>query len=343
MKALVCPDTLKGSLAAGPAARALAAGLAESGVEAIECPLADGGEGTLDALAPTLGGSFVETMVADPLLRPVSARFLLAPDGTAVVEAAEAIGLARLDPDELDPLRASSRGLGELILAAAEAGASSVFVGLGGTATVDGGAGLVEVVDRLPLPTTLLLDVRNPLLGERGAARVFGPQKGASPEQVEELERRLAGLERLAPFAEQPGAGAAGGLGAALMALGATPASGIEQVLELVGFEQLAGRADLAITGEGAVDASSLEGKAVSGVLESCRRTGLPCIVFGGRVDSELWPALRAAGATAVFRLRGDSARAAEDLRDLGRRVDRLVQEARLAQEGAGGVLDLDV
>ena len=154
-------------------------------MEAEEIPVADGGEGTAAALHAALGGEWREASVSDPLGRRVDARFLRIPDGRAVIEAAEAIGLPRLRPEERDPLRASSRGLGELVLAALEAGASGLVVGLGGTATVDGGAGLREVLRELPVPTVAACDVASPLLGERGAARAFGPQKGATPAQVE--------------------------------------------------------------------------------------------------------------------------------------------------------------
>ena len=154
--------------------------------------MADGGEGTAEALCAALGGEWRSASVSDPFGRPVEARFALLSDGRAVVEAAEAIGLARLAPDELDPMRASSRGLGELIAAALGTGATRLVVGLGDSATVDGGAGLREVLDALPSDTVVACDVANPLLGARGAARAFGPQKGASPAQVEELERRLA-------------------------------------------------------------------------------------------------------------------------------------------------------
>ncbi|MGH3059520.1 MAG: glycerate kinase, partial [Gaiellaceae bacterium] len=182
-------------LSAREAADALARGFARAGVRAERLPIADGGDGTAEALHGALGGEWREAAVSGPLGRAVTARFLLLPDGRAVVEAAEAIGLRLLTPDELDPLRASSRGLGELLQAAAASGATELLVALGGTATVDGGAGLREVVVAgLPLPTTAACDVASPLLGERGAARTFGPQKGASPAQVEELERRLAGM-----------------------------------------------------------------------------------------------------------------------------------------------------
>ena len=324
--AICCPDKLKGVLSAAEAARALAAGFRRGGVEADELPLADGGEGTADALYAALGGEWRQARVSDPLGREVEARFLLLPDGQAVVESADAIGLWRLGAHELDPMRATSRGLGELILAAWDAGASGVLVALGGSATVDGGEGMREVLDGLPVPVTVACDVRNPLLGERGAARVFGPQKGASPAEVEELERRLAAIPQLAAVADLPGAGAAGGLGAALAALGAKLVPGVRLVLEAVGFEARVRGAVLAVTGEGAVDRSSAEGKTPAGVAAACRRAGVPCAVFGGRVESGSARELYAAGATAVFSLSGAPERARDDLAELGEALARLLQ-----------------
>ena len=303
-------------LSAREAADALARGFARAGVRAEGLPLADGGDGTAEALHAALGGEWGEARVSDPLGREVVARFLLLPDGRAVVEAAEAIGLRLLGPDELDPLRASSRGLGELVQAACAAGARELLVALGGTATVDGGTGLREVLTELPLPTTVACDVANPLLGERGAARAFGPQKGASPAQVEELERRLAGLDELAPFAEVPGTGAAGGLGAAFAALGATLVPGAELVLETVGFRARIQGARLVVTGEGVVDRTSGEGKATGAVLRVCREEGVRCAVFGGQIAEAL------SGAE-LHELSGDPARAAQDLEALGEALAR--------------------
>ena len=303
-------------LPAREAADALARGFARAGVRAERLPLADGGDGTAEALHAALGGEWREAAVSGPLGRAVTARFLLLPDGRAVVEAAEAIGLRLLAPDELDPVGASSRGLGELLQAVGGTGATELLVALGGTATVDGGAGLREVLTALPLPTTVACDVASPLLGERGAARAFGPQKGASPAQVEELERRLAGMAELAPFAELPGAGAAGGLGAALAALGATLVPGAELVLEAVGFRLRIRGAQLVVTGEGVVDRTSGEGKATGAVLRVCREEGIRCAVFGGRVAEAL------PGAE-LHELSGDPARAGEDLEALGEALAR--------------------
>lgn len=259
VRALACPASLKGVLSATAAAVALGDGLRQAGLSVDEAPVADGGEGTMDVLFAAGGGEWQRAQVSDPLGRPVDARWLMLQDGTAVVESAEAVGLWRLAPDERDPLRASSRGLGELLLAALEQRPERLLVGLGGSATVDGGAGLREVVERLPLPVRAACDVRNPLLGERGAARAFGPQKGASPEAVEQLEARLAAAPELAGFATVPGAGAAGGLGAAFAALGAELVPGAELVLDAIGLHDRLRGAALAVTGEGTVDRTTME------------------------------------------------------------------------------------
>ena len=314
--ALACPASLKGVLSASVAAAALAEGFRRSDVDAIEVPVADGGEGTAEVLAATLGGEWRAATVSNPLGRPVRARYLLLPGRSAVVESAEAVGLALLQPDERDPWRASSRGLGELIQAALAERLTSLLVCLGGSATMDGGAGLREVIDSLPVETVVACDVRNPLLGERGAARVFGPQKGASPDAVELLEARLARMRELADVAELPGAGAAGGLGAALAALGAELVAGAELVLDLVRFRERLEGVALAVTGEGAVDRTSAEGKATGAVVRACREEGVRCVVFGGRVEQELTGAEH-------HELSGDPAQASEDLVRLGERLGK--------------------
>jgi glycerate kinase len=290
VRALACPASLKGVLGAADAAAALAEGLRGAGAEAVELPVADGGEGTASVLAAALGGEWRTDRARDPLGRPVEARRLVTSGGTAVVESAEAIGLGRLGPGELDPLVASSAGFGDLLVAALADEPSTVLVCLGGSATVDGGAGMLGVVREWPaaVPLRVVCDVRNPLLGERGAARVFGPQKGAGPEEVEELERRLAAMERLAPYRDVPGAGAAGGLGAALASLGAELVEGAELVLDLAGFDDRARAADLVVTGEGTVDRSTLEGKAPGAVVARCRGLGVRCVLFGGLVADGL-------------------------------------------------------
>jgi glycerate kinase len=228
-----------------------------------------------------------------------------------VVEVAAAVGLPLVEPHERDPLAASSRGLGELVLGALRESPRELLVGLGGSATVDGGAGMREVLRELPVPTTVLCDVRTTL---SGAARLYGPQKGASPEDVWVLERRLAEMDELRPFAGLPGAGAAGGLGAALAALGAELVPGAPAVLDLLGFDARIRRYDLAVTGEGQVDRTTAEGKAPGTVASRCAAAGVRCVVFGGVVLEEL------VGAETVA-LSGDPAHTEADLEELGRRL----------------------
>jgi glycerate 2-kinase len=311
VRALASPGSCKGVLGPIEAALALAAGLRTAGAEAVELPVADGGEGTAEVIAAARAGAWREETVSGPLGKPVLARYLVLEDGSAVVEAAEALGLRLVS--EPDPLRASSRGFGELLVAAAAETTGPLLIGLGDTATVDGGAGLLEVVGDALRGRELeaACDVRNPLLGERGAARAFGPQKGATPQIVDELERRLAALDVLRPYADVPGAGAAGGIGAALAALGAELVSGAEVVLETVGFRGAVRGSDLVVTGEGTVDRSTFEGKAPGEVVRVCREEGVRCVLFGGRV-------VEAPGDVEVRELSGDPARAAEDLTALG-------------------------
>jgi glycerate kinase len=289
------------------------------GAEAVELPVADGGEGTAEVLARALGGEWLTAEASDALGRPVSARYLVLPNEMAVIESAEAIGLGRLSADELDPLRASSAGLAGLLGTAALGRHSAVVVCLGGSATVDGGAGLLSVIDSWPasIPLLVACDVRNPLLGERGAARAFGPQKGASPEDVEELERRLAGMEALVPYRDLPGAGAAGGLGAALASLGGELVAGAELVLDLIGFDPQASGAGLVVTGEGTVDESTFEGKGPGTVLAHCSRLGTASVLFGGQVTSCYLHGVD------VRALSGRPERAREDLVALGEELAR--------------------
>jgi len=311
VRALLCPASLKGVLSARLAAAALARGVRSAGGDAVELPIADGGEGTAEALFAALGGTWHEAVVSDPLGRAHAARWLVLPDGRAVVEAAAAIGLPLVAREERDPLIASSRGLGELIAAALREEPPALLVGLGGSATVDGGSGLREVVSELAVPTTALCDVRTTLAD---AARLFGRQKGATTETLPVLERRLAGMEELAPYAGLAGAGAAGGLGAAFAALGAELVQGAPAVLDLVGFDARLSDCDLAVTGEGQVDRTTAEGKAPGVVATRCAAAGVLCVVFGGRVVEPI------DGAKTVS-LSGDRTSAETDLEELGRRL----------------------
>lgn len=305
MRALASPASLKGVLSARAAAALLAEGLRAAGAQAEELPIADGGEGTGEVLGARVVDRF---SVPDAFGRARDAPIRAVADGTALVEAAEVIPL---DPARLDPLTASSRGLGELI---AQVEADRLVVCLGGTATMDGGAGLREVLHELPAATTVLCDTLATLLD---APRLFAPQKGATPEHVELFERRFAAMDELAPFAVLPGSGAAGGLGAALASLGAELVPGAREVLRRVDFRASVRRADLVITGEGKVDETTETGKAPGEALRACREEGVRCVVFGGRVEIDLADA-------EVVALSGDPALAAEDLRELGRRLGGL-------------------
>jgi glycerate kinase len=310
VRALACPASLKGVLSAAEAAVALAAGFRDAGAEVDECPIADGGEGTAEVLFAAFGGSWHEVEVRDPLERPVRARWLLLPDGTAVVEAAEALGLGLVAVEERDPLRASSRGLGELIAAALAREPRDLVIALGGTATMDAGAGLLGAVGDLSLPAFALCDVRSRLLD---APRLYGPQKGASAEEVAELERRFAAMQDLTPFAARPGSGAAGGLGAALAALGAKLVPGARWILERIDFRAYLREADLAVSGEGMLDATTLEGKAPWEARRMAEEEeGVRCALFGGRVELD---------EPDVHALSGNPGLALEDLRRLGREL----------------------
>lgn len=321
MRALACPSSLKGVLSARAAAAELAAGLREAGAEADELPLADGGEGTADALHAALGGEWREAEVHDAFGRPRRARWLAvcrAQHKAAVVEAAEAVPL---DPARLDVMAASSRGLGELLLAALADGPDELVVTLGGTATMDAGAGLLQVVRELPVPVRVACDVRVGLLD---APAVFGPQKGATAERVAELARRFAGAG-LDAVADLPGAGAAGGLGAALASLGAELVPGADLVLDALGFDPSG--YDVVITGEGRVDASTHAGKAPAVVAARCAAAGVRCAVFGGSVTAPI-------PGTEPHVLSGDPARVREDLRELGRRLAVLPTDVLNAADG---------
>jgi glycerate 2-kinase len=327
MRVVVAPNAFKGCLSAKQAAEAIARGVRAGGAEAVLAPVADGGDGTLDALVAGVGGSVMGTIARGPLGLPVRAHLGILSDGTGVVEMAQASGLTLVPEGERDPMRASSYGTGELVRAALSRRPTRIVFALGGSATVDGGTGIARALglrfldaQGMPLPdgggplerlvridtakldprvtaTPLVVasDVTNPLLGPDGAAQVFGPQKGANPEQVTVLER---GLERLArrleadlgaDVADKAGAGAAGGAGAMLLALGAEMRPGIEVVLEAIGFDGLLAGADLVITGEGKLDRQTLAGKAPIGVARAAAEAGVPCAAVVG--TSELEPA----------------------------------------------------
>lgn len=291
--ALVCPDKFKGTLSAADVAVAMAEGLRRAGFDPIESlPLADGGEGILDVLVAARGGSRRHATVTGPLGDPVDAEWALLPGGVAVVEMARASGLT-LTPRVRDPLRASTRGTGELIAVAIRAGARRVIVGVGGSATTDGGLAALEALGWSfgRVPVTVACDVITPFLD---AARVFAPQKGATDAQVSLLTRRLASL---ADQYEQrtgvdvrglSGAGAAGGLAGGLAAIGAELEPGFDVVANAVGLDDALEGVDLVVTGEGRLDATSFAGKVVGGVLEWSADAGVPNVaVVAGQVTAE--------------------------------------------------------
>jgi glycerate kinase len=287
MRALAAPDKFRGSLEAGAVAHALAEGARRAGWECAELPLADGGEGTLEAL----GGENRSTRVSGPLGEPVDAGWRLEA-GVAVIEAARASGLALVGGAAgNDPVAASTRGTGETIAAALEAGASTVIVGVGGSATTDGGLGAVEALrDRAPFGARVLVacDVQTPFLD---AARVFAPQKGATPKLVEELSTRLADLavrynvEFRLDVTRLAGGGAAGGLAGGLAALGAELVPGFDLVADRLGLDRFLDDVDLVLTGEGRLDATSFQGKVVGSLLERARARGLRSLVIAGEID----------------------------------------------------------
>jgi glycerate kinase len=324
MRIVLAPDSFKESMTAPEAAAAMARGVVTAVPEA-ECtviPMADGGEGTTDTLIAALGAVRRHVTARDPLGRPVRAGYGLTTDGLAVMEVAAAVGIGLVAPAERDVMRSDSRGVADLVLDALDAGADRLLVGLGGSATTDGGAGLLaglgvrlldaagsEVepspvgLDRLArvdvsgleprlagLRIDLASDVTNPLLGPLGSAAIFGPQKGATPAQVPDavlgsLADALveAGLPDVR---DVPGAGAAGGLGMAFLSLGARLRPGVEVVAEAVGLDDAIAGADLVLTGEGALDAQTAAGKTPAGVLAVAGRHGVPVIAFAGRLGT---------------------------------------------------------
>jgi glycerate 2-kinase len=324
MRVVVAPDKFEGSLSASQAAEAIEAGLrrARTDAEVVRLPLGDGGAGTLEALVAA-GFERVPVPATGPTGEPVAAA--IAVDGPrAFVEMAEASGLKRLPGGRRAPLEAGTYGTGELLRAALDRGARELVLGIGGSATTDGGAGMAtalgaRLLDRdgneLPpggaallrlarvdvagldprlreVRVTVASDVDNPLVGPEGAAHVFGPQKGAGPDHVLLLDSALRRYARVLAddlgldLADTPGAGAAGGLGAGAIAfLGAEIRPGIELVLELIGFDRAVDRADLVITGEGKLDAQSLRGKAPVGVARAAGAHGVPVVALAGAVE----------------------------------------------------------
>ena len=369
-RVVIAPQSFKGSADAVAVAAAIARGFRRVLPEAQldEVPLADGGEGTVHALVRATKGTIRTTRVHDPLLREIDAEWGILGDGkTAVVEMAAASGLLLLREAERDPRITSTRGTGELILAAAASGAHRIVIGIGGSATNDGGAGMARALgyrfldrDGRDLPEggaalarlhhlegqtdprlirpaiEVASDVRNPLLGAEGASAIYGPQKGATPQMIAELDAALA---RYADVIEDfvgrnvrdvPGAGAAGGLGAGLLAfLDARLRSGAELVLDATGFASRIEGADLVLTGEGRADAQSVYGKLTQAVTHAAREAGLPAaMIVGGTAPG--YEALLSQGVRAIE----VSAPDGMPLADAMRNAESLIEEAaaRLAE-----------
>ncbi|MBM4034622.1 MAG: glycerate kinase [Planctomycetes bacterium] len=342
MKVLIAPDSFKECLPAEAVAEAMARGVraAAPGAETVCVPMADGGEGTVRALVAATGGSLLHARVTGPLGEQVEAEFGILGDGeTAVIEMAAASGLPLVPPERRDPMKTTTYGTGELIAAALGQGARRLILGIGGSATVDGGAGVAQAlgaqlldaagksigpgggqlarlvrVDASAMDPRLrgvacdvACDVANPLTGPRGAAVVYGPQKGATPEMVRQLDASLAHfaevIERDLGLAvnDLPGAGAAGGLGAGLVAfLGARLRPGVELVMQAVGLEAKLAGADLVLVGEGRMDAQTAYGKVPVGVARLARRLGIPAVAIVGSLG-EGFRAVHAEGIAACF------------------------------------------
>lgn len=303
-KVILAIDSFKGCLRSVEANRAAAEGVRSAcpDAEIVEVPVSDGGEGFWEAFHAAIGGRFVTVPVMDPLMRSISARYLLKGQ-TAVLEVAEAIGLSLLSPEERNPMSASSYGVGQLVTDAVKNGARHIIVGLGGSATIDAGRGMLQALTGIEslrdIRFTIAADVDNPLCGEQGAARVFGPQKGATPQMVRLLddEARQFAADSARRFgydrSGMKGAGAAGGLGYAfLQYLDAEFVPGAELLLETIGFDALVADASLVITGEGSADRQTLMGKLPMGILR--HSGGVPVCLIAGRVNDR--PQLLQAG-----------------------------------------------
>ena len=363
MKIVIAPDSYKESLSALEVAQAVEAGFRQVFPDAdyVLVPVADGGEGTVDAMVAATGGRKETVTVSGPLGEPVEAFYGLTGEGdTAVIEMAAASGLALVPPDRRNPLLTSSRGTGELIRAALDAGARRFILGIGGSATNDGGAGMVQALgarlldlegreldgsggdlarlERIDVSALdprlaecrieVACDVDNPLTGARGASAVFGPQKGATPEMVQVLDANLARLARIVgrdlgvAVDTVPGAGAAGGMGAAMLAFfGATLKPGIEIVTAAVDLDTHVRDADLVITGEGRIDFQTVHGKTPIGVARVAKRHGKPVIGIAGSLGAEVG-VVHAHGIDAVFSVLGKPCTLDEALRDAAANVE---------------------
>ena len=309
MKIIVAIDSFKGCLTSAEANQAASEGIIDKMPDAkvVQVPVSDGGEGFLEAFYVVMGGEIVEVNVKDPLMRPIVASYLLHGD-TAVIEIAKASGLTLLSPEERNPMLATSYGTGQLVVDAVRRGCKHIIVGLGGSATSDCGIGMLRaIIDAFTkggnwddvhelddVRFTIATDVTNPLCGENGAAHVFGPQKGATPEMVETLDARAKRFAEASAkhmgrdCKKMPGAGAAGGLGYAfLQYMNAECRSGIDLLLDTIHFDDLLQGADLVITGEGSADRQTLMGKLPFGILQRGQKHDVPVMLIAGRIADE--------------------------------------------------------
>ena len=306
---IVAIDSFKGCLTSAEANQAASEGILDKMPDAkvVQVPVSDGGEGFMEAFQAAMGGELVEVNVKDPLMRTIVAQYLMQ-DDTAVIEIAKASGLTLLSPEERNPMVATSYGTGQLVVDAVRKGCKNIIVGLGGSATSDCGIGMLQAIiaafakhgnwddvhELDDVRFTIATDVTNPLCGENGAAYVFAPQKGASPEMVEGLDARAkrfaeASAKHLGRDCQNnPGAGAAGGLGYAfLQYMNADCRSGIDLLLDTIHFDDLLSDADLVITGEGSADRQTLMGKLPFGILQRTQKHDVPVMLIAGRIADE--------------------------------------------------------
>jgi glycerate kinase len=377
MKVIIAPDSFKGNMSAPEVCAVIEAGIlrADKNIKTYKIPLADGGEGTARAVTEAAGGRLVKTVVTGPLGDKVEAEFgLINDEHTAILDMASASGIELVSRDALNPMKATSYGTGELIAAALDSGAKELIIGIGGSATNDGGLGMIsalgfKALDEAGRPVgqggealakiasidpggadkrlkgvliKVACDVTNPLLGPKGASAVFGPQKGAGPEMVKILDAGLANLGNawiragLAKDVEQPGDGAAGGVGAALrICLGAHMESGALLVMKYTGFFDLIPKADLVITGEGMTDGQTAGGKLCSVVAREAHKAGIPTALISGALGGDA-PALSSSFEYAVSIACGQiglDAMINDSKRDLGFAAENLIRAIQIGKK----------
>ncbi len=376
MKIIIAPDSFKGSLSSIEVADAVEKGIKaiDSSIEIVKIPMADGGEGTVESLINYSGGEIVHLNVSNPLGDKITAYYGLLGDGkTAIMEMARASGLPLIPEEKRNPLKTTTFGTGELIRDALDKGCKKIIIGIGGSATVDCGSGMAQAlgvkfydknsreitekmtgglltdVERIDLSdldkriadceVIVACDVYNPLLGEQGAARVYAPQKGATPEQVVVLEKNLNKFSSLIKkdvgkdIVNESGSGAAGGLGAGLMAfLNARLGSGIKLILDTVRFEDSAKDADLIITGEGRIDVQTAYGKVIAGIAKIAKKHSVPVVAICGTIEGNL-DELYKIGVTSIFSITDKPmplneaiGRSAELIEDLSKRIVLLIK-----------------